>query len=855
MLFIPKDEYRRINELMEKIRVNPEEGARAAIQERPTLSPAWMALGASTKDPQEALAAFWKALWLEPCRANNYLSLSDFLTDRQESNAVAKHLRLLALWKLSVADEIPAYIGETFEKKLGSEAWDPLTYEIMALAQEAEFAKSAEIPAIADRLRPYRLLNELQRHAKDYLDAEVLEDILQHRDACEPLLRNALREWGRVEGALESDAVSLVIAILGEICGPDVIPELMELNSWPQFDEFAHAQWALIRQGERHPEAAREYYRLETGGTEVMRSCIAEQMLLMDSQPGDIELLTSLLEGFEKVPMNDDLPIFLSAVVSGIAARGNEELAASLASKYGQRLGKSGQKLVQGALEGKYVPMMHQLEIAGHTLEELCLERALLGPPEEETEDLPQDEMDEELDVEPPPKPGRNDPCWCGSGKKYKKCHLISDEEAARKEAEEADEEAEESGSLHNITMQRVFAASREWHRDSDLKRAKKMYFGESGAVEATPDQVDGFIHWVLHDFRDAATRHTAIENYLRTRDAKLRPEERELLESLRDSRFGLFEVERVEPGSGVQLRDIFVGDSHFVHDISSSRSLHRWDCLLVRLQFLEGRWLMTGNGINVPRNTLNALVEFVERESRKAKQDAAEFVRANSHRLHRVLRDVFERNLAGIRVVNNEGEEISIGNAEYQVSDKAAVVAKFRSVEELEEDAPGAESFTWLQPMGGERRPFGHLEFAGDTLRLEAMSRTRLETLRGLVEFHASSLMKHLGDHYTTVDEIKQSVLRGEKSHAPAVQREISAEERQALQEMLHKHYASWVNDSLPALGGKTPRQAIRSRAGRDSVIQLLRLMENGESRKSAQDEPVYDFNIIRRELGLPEE
>jgi hypothetical protein len=26
-----------------------------------------------------------------------------------------------------------------------------------------------------------------------------------------------------------------------------------------------------------------------------------------------------------------------------------------------------------------------------------------------------------------PPKPGRNDPCWCGSGKKYKKCHLGAD--------------------------------------------------------------------------------------------------------------------------------------------------------------------------------------------------------------------------------------------------------------------------------------------------------------------------------------------------------------------------------------------------------------------------------------------
>ena len=25
------------------------------------------------------------------------------------------------------------------------------------------------------------------------------------------------------------------------------------------------------------------------------------------------------------------------------------------------------------------------------------------------------------------PRVGRNDPCWCGSGKKYKKCHLNQD--------------------------------------------------------------------------------------------------------------------------------------------------------------------------------------------------------------------------------------------------------------------------------------------------------------------------------------------------------------------------------------------------------------------------------------------
>jgi hypothetical protein len=32
-------------------------------------------------------------------------------------------------------------------------------------------------------------------------------------------------------------------------------------------------------------------------------------------------------------------------------------------------------------------------------------------------------------------KPGRNEPCWCGSGKKYKKCHLSEDDNKASAKA------------------------------------------------------------------------------------------------------------------------------------------------------------------------------------------------------------------------------------------------------------------------------------------------------------------------------------------------------------------------------------------------------------------------------------
>jgi hypothetical protein len=38
--------------------------------------------------------------------------------------------------------------------------------------------------------------------------------------------------------------------------------------------------------------------------------------------------------------------------------------------------------------------------------------------------------------------PGRNDPCPCGSGKKYKQCHLAADEAKARAEREKVAAEA-----------------------------------------------------------------------------------------------------------------------------------------------------------------------------------------------------------------------------------------------------------------------------------------------------------------------------------------------------------------------------------------------------------------------------
>ena len=64
---------------------------------------------------------------------------------------------------------------------------------------------------------------------------------------------------------------------------------------------------------------------------------------------------------------------------------------------------------------------------------------------------------------------GRNDPCPCGSGKKYKKCHLLKDEKALRKErleqevdnTEQAQEETKQESNQDKKNINKVAPKAR----------------------------------------------------------------------------------------------------------------------------------------------------------------------------------------------------------------------------------------------------------------------------------------------------------------------------------------------------------------------------------------------------------
>ena len=69
-----------------------------------------------------------------------------------------------------------------------------------------------------------------------------------------------------------------------------------------------------------------------------------------------------------------------------------------------------------------------------------------------------------------------------------------------------------------------------------------------------------------------------------------------------------------------------------------------------------------------------------------------------------------------------------------------------------------------------------------------------------------------------------------------------------QAIEHLLHRHYASWADEAAPAPGGRTPRQAIVTLSGLERVRGLLREYEGSEQRQSAaQGRPAVALGVSR--------
>ncbi|HSR69812.1 MAG TPA: SEC-C metal-binding domain-containing protein [Acidobacteriota bacterium] len=150
-------------------------------------------------------------------------------------------------------------------------------------------------------------------------------------------------------------------------------------------------------------------------------------------------------------------------------------------------------------------------------------------------------------------KTGRNDPCPCGSGKKYKRCCLNKERSQQRQRliSGRAVERAfdwidqHRSKAFHAALHEQYFAGLEEdfWEEIAQLSPELADMF-ESNAAE-----------WCLVDGRDLASSESPAPRFIElVLRQPLAQDEREYLKLLAQARLDLYEVDETEPGEGVWM-------------------------------------------------------------------------------------------------------------------------------------------------------------------------------------------------------------------------------------------------------------------------------------------------------------
>lgn len=301
--------------------------------------------------------------------------------------------------------------------------------------------------------------------------------------------------------------------------------------------------------------------------------------------------------------------------------------------------------------------------------------------------------------------------------------------------------------------------------------------------------------------------------------------------------------------GNGVEVKSLTSGEAFFVHDISMSNVMTRWDGLYARVIDGERGLEFSGTGVQVPRMHLDAVRRRLEEDKRRSGLSWPVYLKRNWPSVYAQHAEILANWNDGLKMSNNDGEELVVSKAVYRVLDRSALLDSLRSSTKLQEDEEGT-LFVWTSAeVNGT--VLGTIGIDGRKLVLESNSRERLKRGKRLLAGLAAAAVEFEKDEFVTLDDIKRNISenpppRSAKEEIPSdVKRDI---ERQYMED----HYAKWLNMKIPALDGKTPRQAVRNATGKRKVAELLKQIENTEAHKRKAGEYAYDVSNLRRELGI---
>lgn len=458
---------------------------------------------------------------------------------------------------------------------------------------------------------------------------------------------------------------------------------------------------------------------------------------------------------------------------------------------------------------------------------------------------------------------GRNDPCPCGSGKKYKKCCLPKEKEVRR----EAEHQPPGYGPVERALK---WLETRYPDETAEAVHGHWALAGED-AMKRLGELPEDLLRMVVVNSNEWLLADGALsldQGDVPVRELLLGPggplydsEQRAWIEALTSRPLGLYEVLETSPGTGFRVRDLFHPDEPpvDVRERSASQTIVQWQVLGLRLVPWKGDWLVAGSVYPLVRDAdfpkfLRALREELDREAGGDLERERAFLSAALPR--EWLRQVLEPREMPEPVDAATGEPILLVTDHYRVPSWERLEAALAGRPDVEGDR--TDGWTRFEEVDDTMRRSLLALNPGPGDRLEAFARTRsrADEGRGWLEEVAGDAIEHrtreITDPLSALDGPDSGPPRS--AGAPQGSRDPRAAgspgtggsgrggapipvPTEVMQQILESHYKDWAEDHIPALDGRTPREAVRTAEGREAVIGLLKLYEEGEARTARNE------------------
>jgi hypothetical protein len=471
---------------------------------------------------------------------------------------------------------------------------------------------------------------------------------------------------------------------------------------------------------------------------------------------------------------------------------------------------------------------------------------------------------------------GRNDPCPCGSGKKYKHC----------------------CGAISQSSPETIYGRIRRLDGESGdllLKYAKQRY-GENGferaleefghddenPIDISSPEGESFVRWFLFNWRPEEMQ-TLAEEFLSEKKATIHGDLIRFIRATMDAPYSYFQAIEVDPGNGLTLRDILRRGELQVIEKSASTILQKGQILFARVVEMDGIQFLMGSGALIisPRylDRLMFMRSFLEKHSPHSDGTVtAETLLAMEEELRELYfeieEDIFHPKIS---LRNTDNDPLILHTLTYKISSAENVFHTLKDLEqkctqssddELLSDAERNESgalskatIRWMKkskkgPLGGFTT-LGTLTITTSELAVEVNSKKRARSIQ-------REIQKRLGDAavlVTTKTKSAEEMLDDRSSMESDPEREEQAERdrmlnnspeaKELMRELSDRHWAEWPNTPLPGLRGKTPRQAVKDP---DCCELLESMLMDFEIRNHDQDDKFLRVDVakLRRELGL---